>query len=329
MRHRSTILLLFLALALLPGAVAGQELASHFLDVGSITQVASKQADTTLAIYLQHLRSAHAAAVRNDHIGLQEVATDLLAINRVEFSVGSSAPVNNQWLADALALDQPDLPMIAARLGALIDALSYPDTPPAADAEARLQALLARPPFAQPQPRSEPTWLDRFFDWLFDLFDRMFTPISQTTSEYGSGISWLVVVVGLIIISIVLTVWLRGLRRTLVPIAQLPDDDPEANLSADMANRQASDLARSGDYRRATRMLYLATLLWLDEHKRLRYDRALTNREYLDHLDQDPTLREELRPVVETFDRVWYGNIPLDASGFAHYEGQVATLRKG
>ncbi|MEI7769472.1 MAG: DUF4129 domain-containing protein, partial [Chloroflexales bacterium] len=107
----------------------------------------------------------------------------------------------------------------------------------------------------------------------------------------------------------------------------LRDADPEAALGAAEAAQRAGDLARAGDYRRATRMLYLSSLLWLDESGRLRYDRSLTNREYLERLGDSPNLRERLRPVVETFDQVWYGDIALDAAGFAAYAGQVAALR--
>nr|WP_255603998.1 DUF4129 domain-containing protein [Oscillochloris sp. ZM17-4] len=135
-------------------------------------------------------------------------------------------------------------------------------------------------------------------------------------------------IIGLLIIGAVLAAWVGGLRRALAPTARLRDDDPEAGLSAGDAALNASALARSGDYRRAARLLYLSSLLWLDERGRLRYDRALTNREHLDRLGDDPALRERLRPVVETFDRVWYGDMPLDATGYAAYEGEVAALRE-
>jgi hypothetical protein len=105
-------------------------------------------------------------------------------------------------------------------------------------------------------------------------------------------------------------------------------DDPEEGLGAGEAARQAGDIAREGDYRRAARLLYLSALLWLDESGRLPYQRALTNREHLDRLAGSPALREAMRPVVETFDRVWYGETPLDAAGFAIYEQQVKTLRE-
>ena len=56
------------------------------------------------------------------------------------------------------------------------------------------------------------------------------------------------------------------------------------------------------------------------------YDPALTNREYLRHVDG--ALCEALSPVVELFDRVWYGLAPLDRRGYAAYVKQVARVRE-
>ncbi len=74
------------------------------------------------------------------------------------------------------------------------------------------------------------------------------------------------------------------------------------------------------------RFLYLAALLRLDERDLLRYDRAMTNREYLEQTRDNPVLRARLAPVVDTFDRVWYGHVPLDATAFADYRAQVEAL---
>jgi hypothetical protein len=76
------------------------------------------------------------------------------------------------------------------------------------------------------------------------------------------------------------------------------------------------------------RYLYLSALLWLDERDHLRYDRALTNREYLERVRNNPALRTRLAPVIETFDRVWYGHAALDAQAFAAYQEQIEALRK-
>jgi hypothetical protein len=37
-------------------------------------------------------------------------------------------------------------------------------------------------------------------------------------------------------------------------------------------------------------------------------------------------LRAQLAPVVETFDRVWYGYAPLDAGGFEQYRRTVEAV---
>ncbi len=66
--------------------------------------------------------------------------------------------------------------------------------------------------------------------------------------------------------------------------------------------------------------------LWLEERGLVRYDRSRTNREYLAQLRGKPTY-ETFVPVVETFERVWYGKRPLDAEDFNKYETQIAALR--
>ncbi|NJN19376.1 MAG: DUF4129 domain-containing protein [Oscillochloris sp.] len=129
------------------------------------------------------------------------------------------------------------------------------------------------------------------------------------------------------LILVVIFFWVRGLRR--LKVAELAaQEDPEATLTSAEAVQQASGLARDGDYRRAVRYLYLASLIWLDERGAMRYERTLTNREHLARLADQPHLREQLRPVVDTFDRVWYGSEQLDAESFAAYEQQVRALRQ-
>jgi hypothetical protein len=91
----------------------------------------------------------------------------------------------------------------------------------------------------------------------------------------------------------------------------------EAEWTAAHARTAAAEAAAGGDYRRAIRYRYLATMLGLDEADRLRFDRALTN---LEHLRRAPAhLREALRPLVLTFDRVWYGGNPATAADYQQY----------
>jgi hypothetical protein len=283
-----------------------------------------------LAGYVRLLREAYAAAERGDRIGLEQAAPALIAAERVALPAGGSAPADNAWLAQALGGPNPDMPAIAARLGGLIDALSAPAVEPPADAEQRLRDILARPPFDQPQaaPR-EPSWLDRLLEWLIQQLGRTFAPVNRAAGSNGGWLSWAIAGVGAALIVAVLWIWLGGLRRSLAPRARAHSANPaDDELGASEAALRAAALAHAGDYRSAARLLYLSSLLWLDERGRLRYERALTNREYLDRLADRPALRARLRPVVETFDRVWYGKAPLDAEGFASYERAVAALRE-
>ncbi|RMD73583.1 MAG: DUF4129 domain-containing protein, partial [Chloroflexi bacterium] len=82
----------------------------------------------------------------------------------------------------------------------------------------------------------------------------------------------------------------------------------------------AAAARQAGDRRSAVRYLYLAALLWLDEQGLLHYDRSLTNREYLQQLRDQRSLRDRLAPVVNTFDAVWYGQQVIDEQAFARYE---------
>jgi hypothetical protein len=251
-----------------------------------------------------------------------------VATSSVRLPGEATITVDNGWLRDALQSAEPDLPAIAARLGAIIDALAQPPSTAPADARERLERMLDQPPFKQPDAPQTPAWLREFFDWLGRLLENVFRPLGRISPSGGRTVAWGIAIVGGILLASVLIYLLRGLRRGVVATAHARDHDPEANLTAKTALDQASGLARGGDYRTAVRYLYISALLWLDERDVLRYDRALTNREYLERVRDNPALREHMVPIVDTFDRVWYGHLPIDAESFAAYQRQVEALRR-
>jgi hypothetical protein len=60
----------------------------------------------------------------------------------------------------------------------------------------------------------------------------------------------------------------------------------------------------------------------------LRYDRTLTNREYLNAVKNEPKTRSALEPIVDTFDRTWYGFGTVDQAEFEKYQRQVESLKE-
>jgi hypothetical protein len=284
---------------------------------------ATRQPD--LQAYEQWLREAFAAAQRHDSVGLREVAPRLVETHAVVLTDGSSVPVNNGWLAKELAEAEPDLPRIAQRLGALIDALTVSggggDT---GEARQQLRDILNRPPFAAQESRN--SLLAQLLDWLFETFGDLLKPPGEPGSGPANVLGWIVSFLGAVLVIGVLIYLLLGMRRSLVGEARVSGQSEEERLTASGALEQADVLARGGDYRSAMRYLYLSSLKLLDERGILRYDRALTNREYLKRLEHTEA-RQRLAPIVETFDRVWYGHAPLDGEGFRAYQQQVEGLR--
>ncbi len=150
-------------------------------------------------------------------------------------------------------------------------------------------------------------------------------------SEAGGGsfLRTFLTVVGAIVLAIVLLYATRGILEEFAAAEEGPfgGEFGAELLTSESAFRQAQTLSGTGDYRSAVRYLYLSSLLILDERNLLRYDRSLTNREYLGSIADRPELAITLREVIDVFDRVWYGFQPLDEEAYNLYVARVNELR--
>ena len=95
-------------------------------------------------------------------------------------------------------------------------------------------------------------------------------------------------------------------------------------MNAAEARRRADEAANSGDYRLGIRYRCLAVLLALDEAGKLLFDRTATDREYL--FKAPGHLQEELQPLLDRFERVWYGEVPTGAEDWAAYSSRAAAI---
>jgi hypothetical protein len=281
-----------------------------------------------LQTYEYWLREAFAAAQRGDRLGLEQVAPDLAQTTRVQTPEGMLLPVDNGWLRRAINEPEPDLPLIARRLGAILDALAQPAPTTPDNAREQLANLLNRPPF-DPADEAGDGLISRFFEGLFHLLGRLLRPIfGETGSAQAAIIRWgIILLTGLLVVG-VLAYLVLHMRRSLTREVRtaVAEGMEEAFLTSTNAIQEARSIAERGDIRLAVRYLYLSSLLWLDERGFLRRDRALTNQEYLSQLPH-ADLRTRFRPIVETFDQVWYGHAALEADDFRTYQQQVEELR--
>lgn len=263
---------------------------------------------------------------------LAAAATQLGLVTAVSLPNGREIPISHAFLLNELSRDPPDLERLQNLLvawqtaQATWPAVQFDDLD-----EAALQAVLSRPEFQY--ETAEPTrlqkWWDdlqlRFWQWLSEIF-----PSWNAEGGLGSIVNLLVTSLGIIALIIVLVYALRQLLGDFAADSAIMPDDHlgDEMLTADTALERAQQFSGEGDYRTAVRYLYLSALLLLEERGLLRYNRSLTNREYLRSLTHQPELAAVLRDVIEVFDRVWYGFHALEPAEYEWYAGRVEMLKR-
>jgi hypothetical protein len=83
-----------------------------------------------------------------------------------------------------------------------------------------------------------------------------------------------------------------------------------------------------GRYREACHFVLTATLLWLEEHTGANFDPAATNREHLARVANQPLVAAALAPVVNYFDRLWYGQESVAETDYRELLGLAARVRE-
>ena len=131
-------------------------------------------------------------------------------------------------------------------------------------------------------------------------------------------------VAGLVVAALAMGLFALGLNRgttaSSTPRA-ISDLAAVLGMNSAEAKRRAQSSAGEGDFRSAVRYRCLAVLLVLDEAGKLAFDRSATNREYL--FRAPGPLHDELQPLLDRFDDVWYGNLPTGAEDWSRYSVQA------
>jgi len=259
---------------------------------------------------------------------LKQAAALLANVREVQTDSGEHITVNNESLVkelNAAAQDSQHLYIsssLPARLAALHAALANPPVAATDSDLAKLRDIYNQPPFAQSPAESFLRQLLRQFNqWLASLLNRSDTNLSLPSD--------LATLAGIFVTLAVAIAFIVVLRRNLATEAELrASEDADTVTTSRAALSNAQKLATAGDFRSAVRMLYLATLLLLDERGSLRYDKSLTNREYLRAVKNEPQVADALQPIVETFDKTWYGFENVTPEQFGEYQKKVNEVNK-
>jgi hypothetical protein len=260
---------------------------------------------------------------------VEGVISLLEGVRQVTLPDGTVQVVDLWPIIADLRSDPPHLDRARTHLETLSAALDRAAPGVDADAaQATLERVLARDEFAVRDETQDSTFWSNFWDWVARGVERVLQPVAEWLDRLfgpaggtGGVAAWsriLLGIVGITFIVVVLVAVFRTVRRSMTgEVAQLREDHEQLPSAAE-ARADAERLLQEGNYRAALRALYLATLLRLEEAGRLRFDRSLTNLEVLQtaRLANDALLLERLSPLVERFDRVWYGGQPCSAEDY-------------
>lgn len=272
------------------------------------------------------LRRALEASGSEREVALAEMTGLWADVTQVRYSDGTLASVDVRWLTDDLSNNEAQLNMLRARIAAL---LAYEEARggEAAHSGAALNSLdsvLADDRFQY--PAATPTAVPFRPTPIPRSPSTTFSP-PTTSPVLGQLAQFALIAGGIAAVAVALFYLARGLRiqPNIALVESKPEDDPE---TAHEARARAAQSEAVTDYRAAIRYLYLASLLLLDERGLIHYDRALTNREHLRQLADQPQLVKLLRPVIDIFERVWYGFMPADEALYQQFRRYVDRLHQ-
>ncbi len=186
------------------------------------------------------------------------------------------------------------------------------DSVPAETIERELEELLSGSEWGS-EPEEEGSnliveWIRSFFEWLGELFSP--EDVAEG-AEIGSKVFlWIVIILAAIaLISLLVTIARRRLSRE-----KLAESDGGAiALRVEELRREARAAQREGEWTRALRLYFFATVVGLGERGDLEYRDAWTNRELLERGQPEPEARDRLTPLVGELDEHSFGGRPTSA----------------
>lgn len=114
-------------------------------------------------------------------------------------------------------------------------------------------------------------------------------------------------------------------RRVARDGAEITEENLEAYLHETDLDRFLREALARGDYPQAVRVYFLQVIKHLSESGAILWSKEKTNRDYLRDMRAHPQFGDFQR-ATRTFERVWYGNAPLDRAGFAEVEPEFRAL---
>ena len=220
-----------------------------------------------------------------------------------EPTVSESIPVNDEELYTAHAYSAPAVQPVAMRE---VSKGKWDDASNGLDYSKDI-----------PEPLKEIKQSTSTFDW------------NASTAGIGKIFQILAIILAILAIAYGIFRTLQAPRNRRVVQAQdgtiITPENVDAYIHETDLERFLREAMAAGNYPLCIRLYYLQVIKVLSEKEAIKWSREKTNRDYLREMRQHPLL-QEFREATRSFERVWYGNEPLDAVGYALLEPEFKNL---
>ena len=147
--------------------------------------------------------------------------------------------------------------------------------------------------------------------WLTDLLYslKVVLPGIADTRAVGNFIEWFLYAGGLVsALALISLVWLTLQKlQTKGSVASSSTQDRESTFDYALWLQEAQRLASTGDFKSATRAIYLSLLRLLDESNISAFAPTKTNYEYFHALSAYPRIQFTFRQLASRIEEIWFG----------------------
>jgi len=182
--------------------------------------------------------------------------------------------------------------------------------------------------------KEEPTFLERFFNWMGRQFLRFLEWIFGV--KYAKGIfanilMALPYLVAAIVLFLIIKFFIKVNIKWVISnaqnknIVQLSEDEnliKHANFEELIAKA-----INDQNYRLAIRYFYLKILKQLTEIELIKWEIQKTNEDYIKELSEK-RIKEKFKSITRLYDFVWYGNFKINESQFSLVKLDFNSLEK-
>jgi hypothetical protein len=184
------------------------------------------------------------------------------------------------------------------------------------------------------------SWIQRLINWFLGGKEEEKEPgkpgpfslfVQRVLSLLGPALSYtligVVLLLSLVLIALLVIRKLQERGRGEAPEGRKRTEEGEQAKESFLPEERwfglADSLAAEGDYRGATRALYLGLIASLHRNRLISLNRAKTNWEYLREIRDRPVLHAALIPLTAAFDTVWYGRVDCSGEYYSTYRADI------